>query len=74
MEISKDVIKNANKNLILVTGYVHDVSSKYYDPNAFENLAIEITKNCDDTTPLIITGDFNGRTGEIDDNYEELYK
>ena len=73
LEISKDVIKNADKNLVLATGYVHDISSKYYDPNAFENLALGITKMCDENTPLIITEDFNGRTGEIDDKYVESH-
>ena len=73
MEISKDVIKNVDKNLFLVTGYIHDVSSKYYDPKAFENLALGITKFCDETTPLIITGDFNGRTGVVDDKYLESH-
>ena len=73
LEISKHVIKNANKNLILITGYIHDVLSKYYDPNVFENQAVEIAKVCDGNTPLIITGDSNGRTGEQEDNYEESH-
>ena len=73
LEVSKDVIKNTNKNLFIVTGYIHDTSSKYYDPNVFENLAIEITKVCDENTPLIVTGDFNRRTGEVDDKYDESH-
>ena len=73
LEISKHVIKNANKNFYLITGYIQDILSKYYDPNAFENLVVEISKVCDEDTPLFITGNFNGRTGELDDKYEESY-
>ena len=73
LEISKEIIKNTNKKLHLVTGYIHDQSSKYYDPNVFDRLSVEITKVCDENTPLIITGDLNGRTGVVDDKYEENY-
>ena len=34
-------------------------------------LAVEITKVCEESTPLIATGDFNGRSGEVDDKYNE---
>ena len=73
LEISKEIIKNTNKKLHLVTGCIHDQSSKYYDPNVFDRLSVEITKVCDENTPLIITGDLNGRTGVVDDKYEENY-
>ena len=74
LEVSKDVIKNTNKNLFIVAGYIRDTSSKYNDPNVFKNLAVEITSVCDENTPLIVTGDFNGRTGEVDDKYDESHE
>ena len=51
LEISKHVIKSANKNLILITGYIHDVLSKYYGPNVFENLAVKSQKYAMKTHP-----------------------
>ena len=71
VEISRELFENANKNLFILCGYIHDATSKYHDPDAFENLACEISKLCDENTPMIITGDLNGRTGVLNDYYED---
>ena len=71
VEIDRGIIENFEKNLFVLGCYIHDTTSKYFDPNAFDNLAMEISKICDENTPLILTGDFNGRTGEVDDTFEE---
>ena len=70
-EISKHLIHNLEKNLILVSAYIHDASSTYYDPSIFEELSSGITEFCDDNTPLIIMGDLNSRTGLLDEYFSD---
>ena len=61
-EIDKHLIQNLEKNLILVSAYIHDASSTYYDPSIFEELSHGITEFCDDNTPLITLSDLNRQT------------
>ena len=69
LEISRHLIPGLEKNLYVVAAYINDITSKYYDPNVFEELSADIANFCDLDTPLIITGDLNSRiAGELD-NY-----
>ena len=70
-EIDKRLIKNLEKNLILVSAYIHDANSSYYDPSNFEDISHGITVFCDDNTPLIIMGDLNSRTGLSDERFSD---
>ena len=70
-EISKTLIHNMEKNLILVSAYIHDASSTYYDSSIFEQLSLGITEFCDDNTPLIIMGDLNSLTGIMDEHFSD---
>lgn len=71
LEVSKSIINNLQKNLLIVCTYIHDGTSNYHDPNVFEELSSDITKYCDHDTPLIITGDINARTGVQSDNFDD---
>ena len=70
-EISKHLIHNLDKNLILVSAYIHDASSSYYEASIFEELTLGITEFCDDNTPLIIMVDLNSRTGLLDEKFSD---
>ena len=67
MEIDKKVVNNMEENLIVVGTYINDITSTYYDDKIFEELYSDIYTFCGENTPVLFTGDFNGRTGEVDD-------
>ena len=68
--ISKHLIKNALENYFIVAAYVSDVSSTYYNEEIFEELNKDTLAFCKSTTPVTIMGDFNGRTGLLNDIYQ----
>ena len=70
-EISKNVIKGLEKNLVFVSAYIHDITSAYYDPNVFNEFSNDITTFCNENTPLLIMGDLNSRTGVEDDQLSD---
>ena len=72
IEVYKNIMKNLEKNVLIVSAYVHDITSAYFEPSVFENLSDDITHYCDMNTPLIITGDLNSRTGTEDENYDDF--
>ena len=39
----------------------------------FSKILLSKSRVCDENIPLIVTGDFNGRTGEVDDKYDESH-
>ena len=63
--------KTWKKNLILVSAYIHDASSTYYNSNIFEELSLGITEFCDDITPFLIMGDLNSRTGTHEEKFSD---
>ena len=67
MEVNRNIIKNLPKNLIICIAYIHDVTSKYFTPSIFDELAKGILTHCEDDTPILITGDLNARTGTLDE-------
>ena len=71
IEIDKNCIKILQTNFIVVATYISDITSTYYDEKIFEELYADILKYTDEKTPILFTGDFNGRTGERDDSYRE---
>ena len=71
IEISKNVIKNAKENLFIVATYVNDITSTYYNEEIFEELENDIHNFSNDSTPILVMGDFNGRTGLLRDIFEE---
>ena len=72
VEVYKNIMKNLEKNVLIVAAYVHDITSAYFEPGVFDILSEDITKFCDMNTPLIITGDLNSRTGTEDENYDDF--
>ena len=69
IEVDKSCIKNLNKNVFIVGTYINDITSTYYDDKIFEELYTDILNFSREETPILIIGDFNGRTGDLDDNY-----
>ena len=69
IEIDKKCIKNLNETFIVVGVYINDINSTYYDDNIFEELYSDIVWFSRVNTPILITGDLNGRTGELDDTF-----
>ena len=43
IEISKNLIKNLEKNLLLLCAYISDVNSKYFNPNTYDDIAEDIS-------------------------------
>ena len=58
------------ENLFVVAAYVSDVSSTYYNKEIFEELNKDVLEFCKNTTPVQVIGDFNGRTGLLNDLYQ----
>ena len=54
---------------MLLCVYFHDKSSKYFNPNIYEEISEDILEMCGEDTPLIMKGDLNSRVGNIDDRY-----
>ena len=69
--VSKHLIKNLEKKLLLLCAYISDVNSKYFNPNTYDDIAEDISNFCDDNTPLILIGDMNSRTRNLSENYIE---
>ena len=70
IEVSKHLIKNALEIFFIVAAYVSDVSSTYYNDEIFEELNKDTLAFCKTTTPIQVIGDFNGRTGLLNDIYQ----
>ena len=70
-EISKNIMKGLQKNLIFVAAYINDVTSAYFDPNVFSDFSNDITYFCDENSPMLVMGDLNSRTGHEEDHLHE---
>ena len=64
------IFTNLDQNLVISAQYVPPVSSKYYGQNTINKLRGDLLKFCNESTPTILVGDFNARTGNILDNLE----
>ena len=71
IKISKNVVENVKENLFLVAAYISDITSTYYKEEIFEELDKDVHNFSQDGTPILITGDFNRRTGVLTDNYKD---
>ena len=67
IEIDKSVISNLRQNFIIVATYISDITSTYFNDSIFEEFYSDILKYSNEGTPILFTGDFNGRTGETED-------
>ena len=72
IEVDKKCIKNLNENFLVVGTYINDITSTYYDEKIFEEFYSDILNFGKDNKPVLITGDFNGRTSDIDDTFREV--
>ena len=71
IEINTNYVKNLNENFFVVGTYINDMTSTYYNEKIFEELHSDILKFSNGKNPILITGDFNGRTAELDDMFRE---
>ena len=66
----KNVIKNLGNNLIMIFTYIHDITSTYHDPSVSDDLTADINSS-DQSSPLVIMGDLNSRTGIEDEKFND---
>jgi len=59
---------NVNKVLFCVC-YIEPENSNYFDPDCFDKMQVDICKYGNDI-PLVLMGDFNGRTGNLNDQIQ----
>lgn len=71
METDKSVITNFQENFLLVASYINDITSSYYNENIFEELHGDMLMFCNNNRPIMLMGDLSGRTGAINDVYED---
>ena len=71
IEVDKKFISEINENLLIAGIYIHDITSTYYNDNIFEELDRDILKFSGEGTPILFTGDFNARIGNLNENYED---
>ena len=71
IEVDKSCIENMHNNLIIAATYINDITSTYYNDDIWEELYSGILKFASDSKSLLLTGDFNGRVGGLDDRYIE---
>ena len=71
MEVNKKYIANLQSNFFIVGTYINDITSTYYDDNIFQELYTDILNFNSENTPILFMGDFNGRTGDLNDSYRE---
>ena len=71
IEVDKRLISGSTLNSLIAGVYIHDITSKYYDDSIFEELNRDILKFSDEGTPVLLMGDINARTGNLNDNYED---
>ena len=67
--MDKMCINNLYENFFIVATYINDINSSYYDGKIFEQLFTDILKFSSQNTPILLTGDFNGRVGDSDDSF-----
>ena len=71
IEVDKKFFHNLEKNPVIVGTYIHDITSSYYDEKMFVELNSDILKFSGEGTPILYTGDFNARVGNVSDNYDD---
>lgn len=71
IEVDKKYFKNMNKNPRIVGTYIHDITSTYYSDKIFEELSRDILKFSEEGIPILFTGDFNARIGNLCDNFQD---
>ncbi|MEW8548622.1 MAG: reverse transcriptase family protein [Candidatus Thiodiazotropha sp.] len=69
IEIDK-IFSKTDENVILGTIYIPPENSNYYNEDEFMILETEITSFCARNKYVLLTGDFNARTGELRDYTE----
>ena len=71
IEVSKNLIENLNENLLIIASYINDITSTYYDDEIFEELNNDVLTFCNGENPVLLMGDLNSRTGELNEIYVE---
>ena len=74
IEVDGELMNYLDGNVFIVGTYIHDITSVYYNDNIFEELSSDILKFTKENSPIMYIGDFNGRTGELDDNYKNSFQ
>ena len=69
LEVNKKYIENLQNNFLVVGTYISDITSTYYDESIFQELYTDVLNFSSENTPILFLGDFNGRTGELDESY-----
>ena len=70
IEVDKTLIDNQQQNMFIVACYVHDITSNYYSDEIFEELNNDILRFCTQNKNIMLTGDFTGRTGLLNDPFD----
>ena len=74
MEVNKKYIANLENNFFIVGTYINDITSTYYDDKICQELHTHILNFNSNNSPILIMGEFNGRTGNLDDIYRDDMK
>ena len=73
LEVNQRFVHNLNANLLICDAHIPDITSSYFHENIFEEFHRDMLRFCSENTPILITGDMNGRTGVLDDNYIDIF-
>ena len=71
IEVNSKFLSKLEKNILICGTYIHYITSTYYRDTIFEELDADILKFSEMGTPILIMGDFNARTGNLDDKFED---
>ena len=71
IEVYKKLIQNLDENLLIVASYINDITSTYYNDNIFEELNRDVLTFCNGNKPVLLMGDLNSRTGNLNEIYNE---
>ena len=71
MEVDKSVVNNSQENFLIVASYINDITSTYYDDKVLDELHRDILSFCTRNKPVLLIDDLNGRTGTLNDIYDD---
>ena len=64
-------MKDLDVTILICVSYIHDVTSTYYNDSIFEELETDILRYSGRENPILMTGGFNARTGNLSENYDD---
>jgi len=59
-----------DQNIVISAQYIPPVNSKYHVQNSLDVINQDLLNFCDESTPIVLLGDFNARTGTLPDNFD----